>query len=107
VSIDPHQGGFTFKIFFGTIRQEHYWEFSIHIFLFPIARLEFAKEQLADQAVESYKANFEKLLIESSPNLGGLVDEYTEVYQRNIRRFEYINELNKDVSSFRTIIGIS
>lgn len=60
-------------------------------------RLEQAKEQVLDQALESYRENFEKLLTETSPSVASLIEEYSELYNNNIRRFAYINELNTEV----------
>jgi hypothetical protein len=64
-------------------------------------RLEQAKEQVMDLALESYRENFEKLLTEFSPTIPSLLEEYGELYHKNIRKFAYINELNTEVKRSR------
>lgn len=60
-------------------------------------RLESAKEQTMEHALESYQENLSKLLTPESPNLPSLVEEYEKLWTDNINRFNYINELNIDV----------
>lgn len=65
-----------------------------------VGRLESAKEQNADETVEMYRENLSKLLTKHSPTVQSLVEEYRDLWNQNITRFNYINELGNEVSVY-------
>jgi len=67
-------------------------------------RIEGAKEQNMEEALSSYREHLSKLLTEESPRFESLVEEYSELWQSNIARFNYINELNSEVNKNCTIL---
>lgn len=62
--------------------------------------MESAKEQSADETVEMYRENLNKLLTKQSPTFQSLVEEYRDLWNQNITRFNYINELGNEVSVY-------
>jgi len=65
---------------------------------YTIGRLESAKEQTMDETLEMYRESLSKLLTKDSPTFHSLVEEYRDLWNQNITRFNYINELGNEVS---------
>lgn len=47
-----------------------------------------------------YRENLTKLLTKHSPTFQSLVEEYRDLWNQNVTRFNYINELGNEVRTF-------
>ncbi|CAL8091162.1 unnamed protein product [Orchesella dallaii] len=70
------------------------------------SRLESAKEQTMDETLEMYRESLSKLLTKDSPTFQSLVEEYRDLWNQNITRFNYINELGNELEELQASVEI-